>query len=181
MGPPDDVLLAGMAAGDGDQTTEFVRRFRARVMAVSAGATASRPGLAEDVAQETFLRAWRSANSYDPHRGRVATWVLAIARHASIDELRRRHDLPVDPLTPDGPLDSPVDGIEHVAEAVWVRSALRELPRAQAKAVLLSVSYGLTAAEIAELERIPLGTAKTRIRAGLAQLRARLIEARTDA
>jgi RNA polymerase sigma-70 factor (ECF subfamily) len=70
--------------------------------------------------------------------------------------------------------------MEKVAEAVWVRAALRQLPRAQAKAVLLSVSYGLTAAEIAELERIPLGTAKTRIRAGLAQLRARLTEARAD-
>jgi RNA polymerase sigma factor (sigma-70 family) len=180
MGPPDEVLLAGMAAGDRDHATEFVRRYRARVVAVSARATTGRPGLAEDVAQETFFRAWRSAHSYDPHLGKVGTWLFAIARHASIDELRRRHDLPIDPQLQDSPLDSPVDPVDAV-EHVWVRSVLRELPRAQAKAVLLSVSYGLTAAEVAELERIPLGTAKTRIRSGLAQLRARLTTARADA
>jgi DNA-directed RNA polymerase specialized sigma24 family protein len=55
-----------------------------------------------------------------------------------------------------------------------VREALRELPREQATAVVMSVFYGLTASEIAEKEKIPLGTAKTRIRTGLGRLRDRL-------
>jgi RNA polymerase sigma factor (sigma-70 family) len=179
MGPPDDVLLAGMAAGDQDLSAAFVRRFQARVYGVAVTMVGT-SALAEDVAQETFVRAWRHAEAYDPHRGRVATWLLAIARHASVDVLRGRRDLPVAPevlldalgAQSDGPLDGEAD---QVAEAVWVRDALLDLPPAQATAVLLSVCYGLTAAEIAELERIPLGTAKTRIRSGLRGLRKRLV------
>jgi RNA polymerase sigma-70 factor (ECF subfamily) len=126
--------------------------------------------VAEDIAQETLVRAWRHAPSYDPHRGRVVTWLLGIARHASVDELRRRHDVPVDPQV----VDTPGEGYQHdIAEAVWLRTALGELPRPPAT-VVLSVGYGLTAAEIAEREQIPLGTAKPRIRSGLRRLRRRL-------
>lgn len=174
MGPPDDVLLAGMAAGDQDLSAAFVRRFQTRVYGVAVTMVGT-SGLAEDIAQETFVRAWRHARAYDPHRGRVATWLLAIARHASVDVLRGRRDLPLPPEmlldALDGPLDSEAD---QVAEAVWVRDALLDLPPTQATAVLLSVCYGLTAAEIAEFEDIPLGTAKTRIRSGLGRLRKRL-------
>ena len=172
MGPSDDVLLAGMAAGDGDLAAVFVRRHRARVYGVAVTMVGAHT-VAEDIAQETFVRAWRHAPSYDPHRGRVVTWLLGIARHASVDELRRRHDLPVDPAAL---LDDTASGEQHdPAEAVWVRTVLQDLPRPQATAVVLSVCYGLTAAEIAEREHIPLGTAKTRIRAGLHQLRQRVV------
>jgi RNA polymerase sigma-70 factor (ECF subfamily) len=171
MGPPDDVLLAGMAAGDGDLAAAFVRRHRARVYGVAVTMVGTH-AVAEDIAQETFVRAWRHARAYDPHRGRVVTWLLGIARHASVDELRRRRDVPVDPTLL---LDALGESDPHdLAEALWVRSALGELPRPQATAVVMSVCYGLTAAEIAEREHIPLGTAKTRIRSGLMQLRKRV-------
>lgn len=171
MGPPDDVLLAGMAAGDGDLAAAFVRRHRARVYGVAVTMVGTH-AVAEDIAQETFVRAWRHARAYDPHRGRVVTWLLGIARHASVDELRRRRDVPVDPTLL---LDALGEGEPHdLADALWVRSALGDLPRPQAQAVVMSVCYGLTAAEIAEREHIPLGTAKTRIRSGLLQLRKRV-------
>src|SRR5262245_58905921 len=168
MGPSDDVLLAGMAEGDGDLAAAFVRRHRARVYGVAVTMVGTHTA-AEDIAQETFERAWRHADAYDPHRGRVITWLLGIARHASVDELRRRRDLPIDPAAIPDAFDT---GDQHdLADALWMRTALQELPRPQATAVLLSVCYGLTAAEIAEREEIPLGTAKTRIRTGLILLR----------
>jgi RNA polymerase sigma factor (sigma-70 family) len=171
MGPSDDVLLAGMAAGDGDLAAAFVKRHQARVYGVAVTMVGAH-AVAEDIAQETFVRAWKHAPSYDPHRGRVVTWLLGIARHASVDELRRRHDVPVDPATL---LDDTAPGDPHdPADAVWIRTVLSDMPRTQATAVVLSVCYGLTAAEIAEREQIPLGTAKTRIRAGLRQLRRRV-------
>ena len=55
------------------------------------------PGTAEDVAQETFVRAWRHAGTYDARRARVATWLLTIARNAAIDALRVRRVEPLDP------------------------------------------------------------------------------------
>jgi len=61
--------------------------------------------------------------------------------------------------------------IERVADTDQIRTALRRLPREQATAVVLATFYGLSTREIAEHQRVPLGTAKTRIRLGLARLR----------
>jgi DNA-directed RNA polymerase specialized sigma24 family protein len=55
------------------------------------------PDLAEEVAQETFVRAWRHAASYDPRRGRVPAWLLTIARNLAIDRTRMRPVTPTDP------------------------------------------------------------------------------------
>lgn len=169
----DEALLAGMAAGDRQAAVAFVRRFQARVYGLAV-AVVGVPAQAEEIAQETFVRAWRHAGGYDPRRGQVSTWLLTIARNAAVDALRLRRDVLVDPetlfavLTAEPEADAEAD---RVADAIRVRRALRDLPRDQAAAVVMSVFYGFTAGEIAERERIPLGTAKTRIRAGLGRLR----------
>ena len=174
----DEALLAGMAAGDHQAAAAFVRRFQARVYGLAL-AVVGVPAQAEEIAQETFVRAWRHAGGYDPRRGRVATWLLTIARNAAVDVLRLRRDVPVDPealaavLTTAGEADADLEA-DRVADVLRVRLALRELPHDQAAAVVLSVFYGLTADEIAAREQIPLGTAKTRIRTGLRRLRDRL-------
>lgn len=173
MAVSDEALLAGMAAGDREAAAGFVRRYQARVYGLAL-AVVGVPAQAEDVAQETFVRAWRHAGGYDPRRGRVATWLLTIARNAAVDVLRLRRDTPVEPETLLALLTATGDEADRVADAVRVRRALHELPRDQAAAVVLSVFYGYTAGEIAEREHIPLGTAKTRIRAGLRRLRERL-------
>jgi RNA polymerase sigma factor (sigma-70 family) len=135
------------------------------------------PTVAEEVAQEVFLRIWRNAATYDARRGRVAAWVLTITRNRAIDALRLRGELPVDPeglvttlLSREAAVSSKA-GTQHEDEED-VRAALRGLPPEQSRLIVLSVYYGLTAEEGAELEGIPLGTAKTRIRRGLAKLRA---------
>jgi RNA polymerase sigma factor (sigma-70 family) len=173
MGVSDEALLAGMAAGDRDAAAGFVRRYQARVYGLALSVLGV-PAQAEEVAQETFVRAWRHAGGYDPRRGQVAGWLLTIARNAAVDVLRLRHDMPVEPETLLAMLTAAGDEADRVADAVRVRRALGGLPRDQAAAVVLSVFYGFTAGEIAEKEKIPLGTAKTRIRTGLGRLREQL-------
>jgi RNA polymerase sigma factor (sigma-70 family) len=169
----DESLLAGMALGDPDAATAFVRRYQARVYGLAltiVGSTA----VAEEVAQEAFLRVWRHAATYDARRGRAATWVLTITRNLAIDALRLRGEWPVDPHMLMGTLLSREEGESGTAQfddRERLRSAMRALPLEQSRLIVLSVFYGLTAKETADMEGIPLGTAKTRIRRGIAKLR----------
>src|SRR5215207_1335501 len=92
----DEALLAGFGARDPDASAAFVRRFQSRVFGLALTILGDR-GEAEEAAQEAFLRAWRHAEAYDPRRGAVATWLLAIARNVAIDRARMRRSEPVDP------------------------------------------------------------------------------------
>ena len=169
----DEALVAGLAAGDADAATAFVRRFQARVYGLAVTMVGN-PAVAEEIAQEAFTRAWRHAGAYDVRRARVATWLLSITRNLAIDHLRARRAEPLDPET-----------IEGVERAMWVavpppdaaeggaadlRDSLAELPAEQRRALLLAALFGFTAREIGELEDIPLGTAKTRIRTATLKL-----------
>jgi RNA polymerase sigma factor (sigma-70 family) len=95
----DEALLSGLAAGDADAATAFTRRFQARVYGLVLTIVRDE-GTAEDVAQETFVRAWRHARTYDPRRGRVATWLLTIARNLAIDVIRVKSAEPARPAAP---------------------------------------------------------------------------------
>lgn len=174
----DEVLLAGVAAGDTDATAAFVRRYQRRVYGLALSVVGD-PGLAEDVAQDAFVRAWRHAGSFDPRRGRAVTWLLTITRNAAIDVLRMRRELPTEPATLVDVLVGGVDHSDRVADSEQVREALAMLPREHAVAVVLSVYFGLTAREISDRQAIPLGTAKSRIRSGLHRLR-RMLEVTND-
>src|SRR5436190_2929091 len=92
----DEALVAGMAAGDRDAASVFVRRFERRVFGCAVAVVGDR-GRAEDVAQEAFVRAWRHAAAFDPRRATVATWLLAITRNLGIDSLRVERVRPADP------------------------------------------------------------------------------------
>src|SRR5215218_9319863 len=89
----DDAHVAGLAVEDADAATAFVRRFRAKVFGMAVSVTRD-PTLADDVAQEAFLRAWRSASTYDSVRGSVAAWLLTITRNVAIDAVRARRSVP---------------------------------------------------------------------------------------
>jgi RNA polymerase sigma-70 factor (ECF subfamily) len=165
----DESLIAGMATGDADAMAAFVRRFQGRVYRHALGVVDDR-GVAEEVAQDAFMRAWRRADSYDPRRGRVVTWLLTITRNAAVDAVRLRRDHPVDPERLMVVLVAETNEPEYDG-AEQLRACLRALPVDQARPVVLAAVYGMTAKEIASQEGIPLGTAKTRIRRGLARLR----------
>jgi RNA polymerase sigma factor (sigma-70 family) len=173
----DEALLAGLAAGDADAATAFIRRFQARVYGLVVTIVRDE-GIAEDVAQETFVRAWKHARTYDPRRGRVATWLLTIARNLAIDVIRVKSAQPLDPELVEDRLQrarvsgsSPADQAVPPDERERVRGAIAELPPEQRRALFLAAYLGRTAKEIGELEGVPLGTAKTRIRAAMLKLR----------
>src|SRR5260221_9749004 len=98
-GLSDEALLAGLTFGDAEAGRVFIRRFQSRVFGL-AQAVLRDPVLAEDVAQEAFLRAWKHGQSYDPRRGTVAAWLLRITRNLAIDALRLRRAAGMGPPVP---------------------------------------------------------------------------------
>ncbi|MEU6877336.1 sigma-70 family RNA polymerase sigma factor [Streptomyces sp. NPDC046712] len=171
---PDEALLSGLTTGDPEIAVAFVRRFQRTVFGVAI-AVVGDPQLAEDIAQQTFERAWRHAQVYDSRRGSVKTWLTTIAHNLAIDAVRARRASPVAPEDLDALLDIVTETPEQRAladeTAERIRTAVAALPREQARALVMAGIYGMTAQQIAEFERIPLGTAKTRIRAAMGKLR----------
>lgn len=172
---PDETLLAGLGAGDEELSVAFVRRFQRLVFGVAVTVVRD-PGTAEDVAQRAFEQAWRHAQVYDSRRGSVRAWLTTIAHNLAVDILRSRTSAPVDPDDIPALLNAVTETPERLAvandSAAGLRRTLASLPAAQARAVAMAGIYGMTARQIAEAERIPLGTAKTRIRDGMQKLRA---------
>jgi RNA polymerase sigma-70 factor (ECF subfamily) len=175
----DETLVAGLAAGDRDAASAFVQRFQRRVYGL-ARTIVTDDRAAEDIAQEAFVRAWKHAGAYDPRRGSVVGWLLTITRNLAIDAVRVRVPASFDPAT----LLSydrvsvergPGEHAELTDDRDRLRAALARLPEEQSRAVVLAGLLGYTAREVGEIEDIPLGTAKTRIRTALLRLRTALV------
>jgi RNA polymerase sigma factor (sigma-70 family) len=133
--------------------------------------------LASDVLQEVFVNIWRKIDMYDAVKGRLFTWMLNIARNASIDTLRsknyqnsRKNQSIGDNVDVLRPGDSTQIGVDTIG----LRKVLEKLRSDQRNLIELAYFKGYTHEEIAEMEQIPLGTVKTRIRNALMQLRAYL-------
>ena len=183
----DETLVAGLAAGDRDAASAFVRRFQRRVFGL-ARTIVSDDRAAEDIAQEAFVRAWKHAGAFDPRRGSVVGWLLTITRNLAIDAVRVRRPVAFDPVA--------LLGLRRRVERARpgrARPSSSDEPRppagragaaprgAVAGPIVLAGLLGYTAREVGEIEDIPLGTAKTRIRTALLRLRAALVsEERTE-
>ncbi len=131
---------------------------------------------AEDLVQDTFVKVWRNAGAYEGSRGSLDTWVLLIARSLAIDLLRRRvleariMDAHA-PRTEASSEPGPDEQAETIDLADRAKRAMAALTAPQRAALELAYFSGKTSAEVAELEGIPVGTAKTRIRTALMRLR----------
>jgi RNA polymerase sigma-70 factor (ECF subfamily) len=151
----------------------FVVRFQRIVFGVALGVVGDR-GLAEDIAQQVFERAWTRGSTFDGGRGSVRSWLIRITHNLAVDAARVRRPFPIEAEALYLLVAAVVDGPEHQAVAeetsAGLRHALAALPAEQARAVVFSAVYGFTARELAAFEAIPLGTAKSRIRAALAKL-----------
>jgi RNA polymerase sigma factor (sigma-70 family) len=168
----DESLLAGFASGSPDASAAFVRRFQSRVFGLALTMLRDRE-LADDAAQEAFLRAFRFAPTYDARRGAVATWLLSIPRNVAIDIARVKLALPLDPelLASQLELAGSDGAVAELPERQRVRDAVSSLPADQRRALVLAVYAGRTAREISERDGVALGTVKTRIRSAMRKLR----------
>ena len=178
----DAALMRAFARREPGAAEELYGRFASRVYGlgiVILGGDAA----AQDLVQDTFVKLWRNADRYDTTRGRLETWVLLIARSLAIDTLRRRvlesrsleaggHPREAD----DAPGPEELAGTADLADRA--RRAMDGLSGEQRAALELAYFGGKTSAEVAELEGIPLGTAKTRIRTALIRLREAMEEHR---
>ncbi|HWF20661.1 MAG TPA: sigma-70 family RNA polymerase sigma factor [Acidimicrobiales bacterium] len=171
----DEALISGIAVGDEQASLAFVRRYQGRLFGLAISIVRD-TALAEDVAQEAFIRIIRHAAVFDPRRGSVASWALTITRNLAVDVLRVRRGTPTDPddqvfleLMSSEP--APDEAAMTGSAVDRARAGLAQLPLEQRRAVVLAAMYGWTAQEIATEDGIPLGTAKGRIRVGMAKLR----------
>lgn len=127
--------------------------------------------LAEDAAQEAFIRAWKNIHRYQP-RSPFRNWVYRIATNAALDVLRRqRESVDIDdlPLKSDRP--TPEKAAETQERAVFIKEAILALPEASRSVIILREYEGFSYREIAEALDIPIGTVMSRLNYARKQLR----------
>lgn len=169
-----------MASGDERALAELYDRHATLLYSLSAAILGDAAD-AEEAVADAFAQAWRSAGAFAPERGSAVAWLTTIARTRALDLLRSRRrrarvleaalsmgdELPVSPA----PADDPLDESLHAEIQREVQRELRALPEAQRRVLELAYFGGLSQSEIAAELAQPLGTVKTRTRAGLEKLR----------
>jgi len=167
---PDAILVSAIRSGDQQAMAQLYERYSSIVYSVALRVLGD-TGAAEDILQEVFMQLWRSPDVFDATRGSLPGWLAVITRNRAIDTLRKRR--------PEADITDVVVSIEpdFVGRAEWsralekIRGVLRDMPPLQRSALEMAFFEGLTHTEIAEMTGEPLGTIKTRIRAGLLTLR----------
>ncbi|MCB0076171.1 MAG: RNA polymerase sigma factor [Anaerolineales bacterium] len=177
---PDIVLVKAMAAGEATAIESLYQRHGPALFAYLVGQLGDRQW-AEDVLQEVMLAAWRSAARF---RGEstVRTWLLAIARYRALNA-RQRRPPPPDALPPDLPTDDPKphQKLEHDAQRDEIARALQQLPAAQRETLELIFFHGLSGPEAAQVQKVAIGTIKSRLHRAKAALRHLLSKEEEDA
>lgn len=168
-------LLAATARGDRQAFAELYRLTRNRLYPIIL-ALLRQQDAAEDVLQETYLAVWRAAGQYQPGRAPVLVWLMAIARHRSIELLRQQRrraaEIHAEALTEETlqiPDPQPAQSVDHLAHAI--QECLQRLSADQAHAIRLAFFHGLSHEELAAQLKTPLGTVKSWVRRGLLQLK----------
>ena len=171
---PDTHLVARITRGDNQALAELYDRHSTLLYTLILRIVRS-PSDAQDVLQETLLLVWRRAEQYDAALGSPAAWLVGIARHRAIDRWRAngRMSCVCGPHDQDGMCSAPgPDAVLAQREHVTIISAaLERLPAEQRELIELAFFEGFTHAELAERCGLPLGTVKSRLRAGLTALR----------
>jgi RNA polymerase sigma-70 factor (ECF subfamily) len=176
----DEELMSLLAAGRPEALGPLYGRYASLVHGLAARSLDR--AAAEEISQEVFLAVWRHAATFDPARGSFRAWVVQIARTRVLNELRRRGRRPRtaspsqdagDDRFPD-PAPGPVEASWREHRRAAVRAAVDALPPRQREALSLAFLEDLTHDQVAAFLELPLGTTKSRIRAGVKALRSRL-------
>lgn len=167
---PDLALVSAIRFGDQNAMASLYDRYSPVVYSVALRVLGD-TGAAEDIQQDAFLQLWRNPGAFDASRGNLGAWLAVITRNRAIDALRKRR-----PETdPEDVVLSVVPDMAGEADrsrvAEKVRGVLGAMPASQRSALEMAYFEGMTHTEIAAKTREPLGTIKTRIRAGLIALR----------
>ncbi len=177
-GLSDDQVAAQFLRGNKEALAELYDRYGKLIYSLTLHLV-SQTAIAEEITQEVFLKAWEKRSGFKTERGSVRAWLVSIAHHRAIDELRRswRHGtqpfledtlaLLADPLGVD-----PGDHMGRTQEYEKVRGALERLPPEQRAVLVLAYFHGMTQRQVASYLNQPLGTVKTRTRLGLKKLQA---------
>jgi RNA polymerase sigma-70 factor, ECF subfamily len=165
----DGDLIRRVALRDANAFELLYRRYARPVFGLALRRLGDRMN-AEDAVQETFAAIWRSARTYKPERGAGAPWLYAVARNAIVDRSRSRSEPPGEGPEPPADEPSPEERAEASYTAWRVHRALESLPHNEREVIELAYYGGLSQSEVASFLNVPLGTVKTRTRAGLGRL-----------
>ena len=160
--PTDEALLSATARGDLQAFHLFYQRYAGRVLAYARRISRD-AALGEDIAQEVFTTVWTRASTFRPDRGGAPSWLYTLTRNKLIDHWRRVGSAIEVEATECLPTRSPDNGEMGLS----VRQALSRVAPEQRTAIELAYYSGFTYEETAGELALPVGTLKSRIRAGL--------------
>ena len=178
MMEPDSALVSRMAQADERALGELYDRHGRPAYALAMAIVGERAD-AEEVVADAFGQAWRNAGQFDPSRGTVGAWLATITRTRALDLVRARGRRAraverATAMADAGVADAADRDTERAEARVLVTRALAALPVEQRRVIERAYFGGLTQSEIAAELKEPLGTVKTRMRAGMEKLRGSL-------
>lgn len=168
----EEKLIQKMNQGDRDAVNELIAMYYPDILRYCLWHVPNR-SLAEDITQETFLKAIRYFDSHT-NRGRLKPFLYRIAKNTCIDMYRKnsRSDIPFDDKAADMPYREP--GFEEIRSDMVLRQLICDLPAASQEILLLRFGHGLTIREIAETLNLPSRTVQSRLRAALKKIKKNL-------
>lgn len=174
----DDVLQR-LQDGDNNAFADIVAHYQ-RPLFGYLGRLGMTQASAEELAQETFLRAWKNLGAYDASRGAFSTWLFTLARHLALNErssARYHHEINVaDELLPDHPCErlTPPDALTQAQQRSLLQEALCTLPLTERSALALTYFQELSLAEVAKIENCTVNALKQRLHRAKLSLRQQL-------
>ena len=170
MQSDDIALMQRIAARDQQALMELYEQYGRAVYSL-AYRVVNNSVLAEEVAQDTFLKVWNQTTRWDSDKGKLKSWLLTIAQFTAIDRLRQERRQPA--VLPDALEDNAetVSLTDQWQDGSTMQFLIDQLPAEQARLIVLAFFHGMSHNDIAVSLKMPLGTVKTRLRTGLHRLR----------
>ena len=172
----DVALVRRLAQGDTGALSELYDRYASVLYTVAFRILGDRES-AEDLVQDVFMEAWKKAADYDPGRASVRTWLILRARSRALDRATsapRRRSVSLEDETVPEPIAAPSSGLDGIGDVERLQDALAGLSPEQRQVLELTFFRGLSSSDISREVGIPVGTVKSRLRAGLTGLRSAL-------